>query len=340
MNFSDYRLRVMDYLLSSGRKINSRKEFVSLLNDLVTAKGGDEIGEDMLSKYIKSLNELADVDNVTVKFTVSDGYHYTQKGYKVFEDFISDDDKQLFTIAASVFGLFAGSPLQEKFSQTVQKVLSENASGTLRKVTEQIVAFNAVQNDSGAIWIHPLLTAIIEGRTLLMTYKSMRDTVERKRVVSPYLLKQFHDRWYLVAYAHQSSSPHKTLVFSLSSIRNVENCDEPYFVDPDFSPTDYFKYSIGVWHWHEKAPERIQLEFNDFIAQIQANPLHHSQKATLTNDGKSLLIDLYVYTSPELEMLILSYGPAVKVLKPAWLAEKVISSAKAVLSLYDNKIIG
>lgn len=306
-----------------------------MVNSRMAARGGDEIGEDMLSKNIKALNQLAEEDGVKIRFTASKGYHYTEQGYRVFEDFISDEEKKLFAIATSVFSIFNGTPLQEKFSNTVKKVLAETASGTLQQLAQQVIAFGSGQSYDGAKWITPLLNAIIEERSLLMEYKSIRYDQSKKKTISPYLLKQYQDRWYLVAYDHHSSQEQKTLVFSLNGIRSLTDATDPYFTDPDFSPKDYFNYSIGVWHWHDQPPEKIVLEFNNYIEMVQHTPLHHSQQSSRSKDGKKLEVEIEVYPSPELEMLIKSYGEYVKVIKPAWLADKINDAAKRVRDLYS-----
>ncbi len=336
MNFNDYRLRVMDYLLHSGRMIGSRQAFVNMVNDRVIARGGEEIGEDMLSKNIKALNELSADEEVKIRFSSSKGYHYTKPGYRVFEDFITDEEKKLFTIATNVFNVFSGTPLQEKFSKAVKKVVAETASGSLTKIAQQAIAFGSGQANSGAKWITPLLNAIIEERAIEMTYKSIRYEQPKTKIISPYLLKQYLDRWYLVAYDHSATHENKTLLFSLNGIQDLKEVATPYYSDPGFNPQDYFKYSIGVWHWYDRPPEKVELIFSDYIEMVLLNPIHHSQRSTLSDGGKKLHIEIEVYPSPELETLIKGFGAQVKVIKPLWLADKIRDAALSVADLYPR----
>ena len=67
---------------------------------------------------------------------------------------------------------------------------------------------------------------------------------------------------------------------------------------------------------------------------VQTNPLHHSQKTTLSKDGKKLGVTIVVYNSPELEMLILGFSSSVKVLSPKALVKSIADSAQKVMSLY------
>jgi predicted DNA-binding transcriptional regulator YafY len=67
---------------------------------------------------------------------------------------------------------------------------------------------------------------------------------------------------------------------------------------------------------------------------VQANPLHHTQSSRLSKDGKTLAVEIFVYPSPELEIIIQGYGSAVKVIRPVTLAEKIADSARKVMALY------
>ena len=78
----------------------------------------------------------------------------------------------------------------------------------------------------------------------------------------------------------------------------------------------------------------MKLEFSSHIEMIQLSPLHHSQKALISKDGKKLKVEIAVYNTPELEMLIQSFGSAVKVKSPDTLAKTIAESAKRVVGLY------
>jgi predicted DNA-binding transcriptional regulator YafY len=77
-----------------------------------------------------------------------------------------------------------------------------------------------------------------------------------------------------------------------------------------------------------------ELEFSSQIELVLLNPLHHSQKATLSKNGKILSVTIEVYNSPELLMIIQSYGSSIKVISPPELIDAVIGSAKKVIELY------
>ena len=187
-----------------------------------------------------------------------------------------------------------------------------------------------MKSSSGSKWVSVLLEAIYEKSTLKMKYKGFRKASKTKNIC-PYVLKQYQKRWYMVAYDYDCSRTEKTNVFALDCIEELELSHKDYFVDSKFSAEDYFKYSIGVWHWHEYKPVTVELAFTGYIDVILANPIHSSQKAILSEDSKTLSVTIEVYQSPELETLIRSYGSAVRVISPADLRDKIMEDARKVV---------
>ena len=78
-------------------------------------------------------------------------------------------------------------------------------------------------------------------------------------------------------------------------MHNVEYSAKPYWNDPHFDIENYFKYSLGIYHYIDKKPEIVKLEFYEyFIETIQNHPLMPTQKSKLTKRGKALEVELEV----------------------------------------------
>lgn len=334
MNIKEYRLRVMDYLLYSGAPLANREQFLEKLNERTFHKDIPAIGKDMLSKHIEELKDLAAIDDVTIKFG-GDGFRYSRPGYRVYEDVITDEDKHLLTVAASLFGIFKGTPLQDKLGALIDKVLAETNSGYgFRLPNDKLIQLGvgAAQNDTK--WLTAILNAIVEKRCIEIQYQSVFNREPLWRTVSPYLLRQHQGRWYFIGYHHQSSHKGKTLVFSLEKIKDLKEAPDAFILDSDFHPDRYFKYSIGVWHSYADEPEKVLLQFTGLIDFVLQSPIHHSQTVTQEPDGSSLQIEIEVYPSEELTSMILGFGNYVRVLKPEWLAKQIEERALQIASLY------
>ena len=66
---------------------------------------------------------------------------------------------------------------------------------------------------------------------------------------------------------------------------------------------------------------------------ILSQPLHHSQRI-IRQDEKEVRVELHVYLTQELMMMILGYGSGVKVLAPKKLVNDVRDQVNALDRLY------
>lgn len=329
------RLELIDMLLQKYKHIPNREDFLSKVNRRLPSErqiSGSSLDKDI--SYLRTLIKDADSD-VKLLLSGTKGYHYSVPGYSYFKNSITDDDKELLELAHNLFRIFNGTSLQNKFGEIVNKVLAESLTGGQVHGLEEnrFIEIESESSNTGSIWIERLLKAIFSKQALEMQYKGFGKPL-RKKYISPYLLKQFRNRWYLVAHDRLCDRPEKTNVFAVDCIRDLQISNKEFITDDNFSASDYFKYSLGVWHWHEKEPIKVELEFSDQIEMIQQNPLHHSQQTKLMEDGKKMLVQLEVYPSPELEMLIMGFGEAVKVLSPSSLAEAIVARAKKMIAAY------
>ena len=180
-----------------------------------------------------------------------------------------------------------------------------------------------------------MLDAIIKNDCLEVNYTNAQEKTSNL-TLSPYVIKQFDLKWYLVAHDTTKGKEYKTKVYALDSINSIEFTNKPYVRDEQFNADQYFKYSIGVWHFHNQDPIEVELEFNDptMFQDILNNPIHHSQKCIIQNQYH-LIISIKVYESIELLYKIRKYGSATKILSPSSLADTIKNDAKGVIRLYE-----
>lgn len=334
------RIELIDYLLFTFKHFNTRTAFLDQVNQRL--QEDKKITAATLDKDIKYLRELltnidADGNGVKLINTKERGYHYSDPDFSYFKNTVTEDDKNLLLLANSLFNVFKGTHLQDKFGNIVNKILSESINKKpIHGLAEStFIQLETSHSSIGNEWIPRLLEAIYEKETLIMNYAGFNKP-EKIKHICPYVLKQYHGKWYMVAYDYNCERTDKTNVFSLEGIRSLDISNKKFYNDPDFNAADYFKYSIGVWHWHEQNPEKIVLEFSEHFDRILASPIHHSQQSHHNKEENILRVELEVYQSPELEMLIQSYGSAVKVISPESLIDRIKSGAQKVAALYAS----
>ncbi|MBK7390175.1 MAG: WYL domain-containing protein [Bacteroidetes bacterium] len=77
-------------------------------------------------------------------------------------------------------------------------------------------------------------------------------------LISPYLLKEYNNRWFLFGKNHQTDYIQN---LALDRIEHIEKESVPFIDDLDFNPEEYFKDVIGVSVTGNQT-EKILLRFN------------------------------------------------------------------------------
>jgi len=327
------RVQMIDDLISSGKRIIGREALAAQLNKRLD----EPISLSSLDKDLKYLRDLLDTSGSGVQL-VNDptrGYTYSEPGFSYFKSSITESDRQFLDLGYNLFDVFNGTELQDEYGQLIHKLLARKLSPTgTEAYIKRAVALSDRPGAQGRQWLKILIDAIISHEPLIMLYKSKTSGRTEKKRISPYLLKHYQGCWYLIAYDEQCKRAEKTNVYSLHSIQSIDVGNHKYH-EPDFDVNEYFKYSLGIWHWNERPPIPVRLEFSDFLEEIRLNPIHRTQTEITSEDPGKLIIEITVFETPELERLILGYGNKVRVLSPAGLVERIRESAKSIAALYQ-----
>jgi predicted DNA-binding transcriptional regulator YafY len=337
-----HKLRVVDNKLAEGAIIAGKKGLTELLNKM-RLPGTKIIGDKMSDNIISKLKELVEEESngtIQIKYSKT-GYYYSEAksrkpvAYRLFKDFIHREEENLLFMAKSFFEQFP-SALSQSYTMAVDKILNTRSyRGQINKLENiNLIEIGENKIDNGIIWVKDIVDAMIEKKAIRIEYKKNISEKAKRKILSPYILKKHESKWYLVAHDHTSKYNPKTNVFALCKIEDFSISNEIFIDDAYFSAKDYFKYSIGIWHYHNYKPVKVKIQVIDKEQWIKCidNPIHHTQKVI---SDKKYIIEIHVYDSPELEKLILKYGPNIKVLEPSTLVEKTKETFKKALDLYS-----
>jgi len=133
------------------------------------------------------------------------------------------------------------------------------------------------------------------------------------RVVSPYLLKEYKRRWYLISWDHSRADYR---VYALDRIKSVSDAIADYYQDPGFHPDLYFKDIVGVTLLKNKKLEPVQFKVHGVqVDYFLSQPIHSSQKRIERNRDFSVF-EITVRPNYELLSELLSFGDQLQVLSP------------------------
>jgi len=262
-------------------------------------------------------------------------YYYENVEDSIDNINITEADKTAITLAIGIFSRFNGTPLYDKFSDAVTRIL---ASSVLRKInttdTKRYIQVAEVTEGAGIEWLETIYTAIIDKTSLKLHYKSFGENISVK-TISPYMLKEYRNKWYMIAYAKEIKHDNKTILFKLSRIDQIEESYEDYYIDPKFNQEQYFKHTLGVFHLHDSSPIDVKLKLTGPIANLVSEDRIHSSMEILTKNEKEMIVQFRVYETPELYSLILGFGENVEVIDPIELRIKMKETLQRVRLRYE-----
>ena len=191
---------------------------------------------------------------------------------------------------------------------TVHGVLADSAAIKDRLVLESVPA--------GEEFLQTIIRAIKTSKKILMTYQRFgADSYEK--VVAPYAIKLFHQRWYLLSF---TGSHYAT--YALDRMLAVSLTEEDFKMPADFSPQKYFAEYFGVLT-DETPMAHVIVRAHDWTPNyLRTLPLHHSQRELTSTDHYT---DFSFDIRPTADFLgqLLSHGDGIEVIEPSDLRQKM-----------------
>ncbi|TAE75957.1 MAG: WYL domain-containing protein [Bacteroidetes bacterium] len=174
---------------------------------------------------------------------------------------------------------------------------------------------------------------------------------EREYTVEPYLLKQFRNRWYLIAKIVEMSGKKDGLYeqinkqiynFSLdrfSQEKGIINTKRK-FKNLNFDADNFYKDCFGIlkpYDYQNKKVEEVILSFEPIQGRyVKKLPLHHSQEIVFEDDNKEVRIRLNVYITYDFVQEIFHFGENVKVIAPESLKDSMQKANAHIKTYYDE----
>jgi predicted DNA-binding transcriptional regulator YafY len=297
---------------------------------------GDHISISTIEKDFKAMRSDEELGFFApIKYSrIEHGYYYTEEDYTIHNIPLKNEDIEAIKFASNTLMNFRESPMFAQFRFAIEKIFDRlNISSNVQdERLDKLVQFDSFPNHPGKEFLQPLYTAIKDYHQVELVYKRFNSNEESRRVVHPYLLKEYKHRWYLIGYVEEKES---LSTYALDRMVDVKLKEEDFIIQSSFDPESFFKYSFGITQNDEKS-FKVQLKFPSHQkGYLLTQPLHESQQI-LKESEKSFLLQLEVYITYELIERILGYGDNVTVIEPVVLKEKIAERLKLALANYYN----
>ena len=203
---------------------------------------------------------------------------------------------------------------------TVHGMLADSAA-----VKERLVLENA---PAGEQYLDIIIRAIRTDRRLHIGYKKFQAEGYEK-VVCPYALKLFRQRWYLLAQNNED----QMRIYALDRMTMVELTDDAFEMPESFSSQAYFSEYFGVLTNDTPMAHVIVRAHKWMPNYLRTLPLHHSQRElSSTPDYTDFSFDI----RPTSDFLgeLLRHSEGIEVLEPLDLREKMRQMIVETLKRY------
>lgn len=259
-----------------------------------------------------------------IKDAHSRKYKYADRSFSIKSFGLTEDEIKAIKFYAACLKLYSDYSIFGSFSTAINKIV-EGVSVKNKFSDKNLIDF-AVQTDTipnakGSEFLSDIIGAIDNRNYIQFSYKKFNSNEIRTRILAPYMLKEYKNRWYILGVLEGGD---RILTFALDRVQNFILTDKYFEKEIIFEYEKYFDHAFGI-STLDVPVEKILLRFSKTEAPyILSLPIHKTQKVVKqTKDYLDISID--VIPCYELWEFILGKTPEVIVLSPKSLSQKISS---------------
>jgi predicted DNA-binding transcriptional regulator YafY len=255
-------------------------------------------------------------------------YKYEDADYSIVNIPVTEKDIKVMNEAIQLLRQFKDFSLFKEMDGVLQRL--EDSVNSSQKDKRAIIHLDKNEQLKGLEFIDVLYDAIQNKNVIELSYKSFKARKASVIRVHPQLLKEFNNRWFLLA-----SQKGKFITLALDRMSEIVKLENETYEDFQIDGDIYYKDVVGVTVSNSRA-QRIQFKVDNKNAPyVITKPFHSSQRVIeKTNDG--VIFNIFVQINFELERLILGFGDSIEVIKPLKLRNRMLKKLKASVRSYEE----
>jgi predicted DNA-binding transcriptional regulator YafY len=264
-----------------------------------------ELQEYKLTVCIRTFTR--DLDDIRIILNINIKYDFSKKVYYINNDGQPEVNNRML----EAFDTFQALNLSDSFSNYIH----------FEKRKPQ-----------GTENLHGLLHSIKNRYLIKFDYQKFWDSEATHRKAEPYALKEFKNRWYILA---KDLKDNKIKTFALDRITKLETTAKKFNYPSNYNVEEHYKYCFGIISPNGQKPEEVILSFKPFQGKyLKTLPLHQTQEVILDNE-EELQLRLKLCVTHDFLMELLSFGDQVKVLQPQGLVNELKKTYLNTLEQYQ-----
>jgi predicted DNA-binding transcriptional regulator YafY len=260
-------------------------------------------------------------------------YRYEDSDYSITNMPLTQNDYEVMTEAVDMLRQLGDFEQFAEISDVISRLQDKLSIAKYNR--KPLIHFDSVPDLKGLKYLNPLYNYIAKQLVISVKYKSFRAQKITEIMLSPYLLKEFRNRWFVFGTNHEN---HKIQNLALDRIVSVEQSNLPFIENGKFDADTFFNDMIGVSRSLDDKPSRIRFWASaEQSNYIKTKPLHHSQKIISENaDNHTCVFEIEVIINFEMYSVFMSYGAGIKILSPASAVEYMRNQLNAAHALYEE----
>lgn len=342
------RYALIDKMLANRHKAYSIQDITNVLAETLPEFGQEPVSKRCVEKDLNYLEFDSPFDVEIEEYWVDapdrNGKSYRKRcvryldpTFSIFKPKLTEDEKTVLTTALDTLGSFDGLENFEWLNDLKCRLNLEEH--------QPIISLSKNISDNSTL-IARLFTAIKLKQVISLEYHTFDNSNVRIVAICPYLLKEYNNRWFLIAAACDTG---KILTFPLDRIDNFNESYVQKFIPIPQDFDEYFEDIVGVTYNEDAPLEEIILWVSDKSKDyVLTKPIHGSQilirgsqDDVLRAQYPRLIGGSYfkIKCKENYELLreLISFGAELVVISPATIVTKLESRLRCMLSNYSLK---
>jgi len=256
-------------------------------------------------------------------------YCYSESDYSIMNIPVTAKDVKVMNEAIQMLSQFKDFSLFKEMDGVLKRL--EDSVYASQDNHRAIIHLDKNEQLKGLQYIDVLYDAIQNEKAIRLTYISFKARNANIMLVHPQLLKEFNNRWFLLA-----SLKGKLLTLALDRIEAVKVAEEVSFDDRNLDGDTYYKDVIGVTVSENVRVMNVKFRITHKNAPYVVTKPFHSSQVLLEKTDKGVIFEIQVQHNFELERLILGFGDAIEVLEPLFLRRRIHEKLRYAVANYDK----
>ncbi|MDT0121983.1 YafY family protein [Paenibacillus sp. RRE4] len=270
---------------------------------------------------------------------ISDTGHHG--GYSLLNHFIRapllfDMEEKKTLLHAAVFAKEAGYPLTETLENATSKLKMYSNKEQESKLNQQLTGFeviNRIVSPSSQLVLAELEHAVEKELCVEIDYRTSREEKPKSRMIDPYEIVYWNNKWYTVAFCHRRNEIRSFRVDRILRIKRTElifKCPEAFssreFFMKNLLPDLLGKEGLIVLRIEGRQEALDELCMHWFFG-------HHLQERTPTQ-AFFLFEEKSIHNS--VPYFLLSYGKSIRIIEPQSVKDRLVAIASDLMEYYQQ----